>query len=73
VIRDDRRALGIVEALHLAARNDLADRLLEQPHVLFVVRRHEAHRVARGVRTSRASDAMHVILGMHREVEVHDV
>src|SRR5205814_904163 len=53
---------------------DVADIcLLEQPYVLFFFGRHEADRVAFQFRASRATDAVHVILGDRREIEIDHV
>jgi hypothetical protein len=56
-----------------AALDRAAHHLLQRLHVRLVVGRDEADRVADGLRASRPSDAMDVILGVHREIEVDHV
>ena len=59
--------------LERAALDRPPHHLLQRLHVRLIVRSHETDRVADGLRASRAADAVHVILGVHREVEVDDV
>src|SRR5207253_8146802 len=70
-----RRVVGLrIEALGHLARNPAADEALQGPKVgLVVARRDEADRVADRLRPPRAADAVHVVLGLWREVEVDDV
>jgi len=63
----------VIEPGHPLPHDRLLDHLLQQAHVLLVVGRHEAHGVAGRGGATGAADAVHVVLGVHREVEVDDV
>jgi len=59
--------------LERPALDRAAHHLLQRLHVRFIVGRDEADRVADGLGAAGPSDAMDVILGVHRKVEVDHV
>ena len=65
--------LAVIESFDAISLDRFARRLLEQPYVLFIFRRDEADGVAFRFRAAGATDAMNVVLGMHRKIEVDHV
>ena len=63
----------VVEVGQLDARQPLADDLLDQVPLAFFLARDERERLAGGLGPTRAADAVDVVLGRDRHVEVHDV
>src|SRR5215831_19026623 len=64
--------------LHLGCRivspgYGLTDQFFDRYHSLLVVRRHDSDRSATAARATGSADAMHVIVGMVRNVEIEDV
>ena len=57
----------------MIARQALADGALDGAEIGFLVRRDEGERVARQLGAGRAADAVDVVLGDVRDVEVDDV
>ena len=54
-------------------RYGLADQLFDRNYRLLVARRHDGDRCAAASRATGAADAMHVIVGVVRDVEIEDV
>src|SRR6478736_2933804 len=68
------RASGvIIKSLGAFAHDAATDEAFQRAQFAVIFRRHEADRIADGVRAAGATDAMHVILHMHREIVVHHV
>src|SRR3954452_18399857 len=70
-LRPDR-AVGL-EARHDLRRQRSSEEPLDVPDELGLVDTHERDRVAADTGPARAADPVHVVLGHHRELEVHDV
>jgi hypothetical protein len=67
------RGVLVVEVGQLHALNLLIDESLNGGNVLGIFGGHEGERIASGLGAPGAADAMNVILGMLRNVEVDDV
>ena len=67
-----RRAL-VVEVGHGHARQPPADRLLDRAQIPFFLRRHQRESRAGHFSARGAADAVDVVLGLHRHVEVDHV
>lgn len=67
------RTIGIVEAVERLARDRLAHQFLDCLHRRLIVRSDEADRIADRLRAACASDAVHVVFRVQREVVVDDV
>ncbi len=67
-----RAALGL-EALGVAHLDLLVDEALDRAQQRAILGAHQRERLAGGARPAGAADAVHVILGDVRQVEVHDV
>jgi hypothetical protein len=65
--------LVIVEIGNCDPRQTLLDRALNRTHIAFLFRRDKRKRRAGGLRTRGASDAVDVVVGHRRNVEVDDV
>src|SRR5262245_1463375 len=63
----------IRRSLDTLARDGLPDQLLDGGDVPLVAACHQHEGMARAPRASRPADAMHVVLGMERNVEIEDV
>jgi len=61
------------EAFVLFDREPATDELLDPAELVVFVRRHERDRVARGVGSSGPADAVNVVLGKQRDIEIDDV
>src|SRR5579864_1902274 len=61
------------EIFHRLARNGRLDEMLDRAHLPFVARGCQHECMTDSPRASRSSDAMHIIVGMERNVEVEDV
>ena len=68
-----RRAGSIVEAFGTFAHDAPADEAFERAQGAMILGRDEADGVANRVSAARAADAVDVILGVHREVIIHDM
>lgn len=67
-----RRTSGVVvKTLSAFAHDAASDKAFQRAQLAVIFRRHETDRVADGVRASGATDAMHVILHVHREIVIH--
>ena len=69
----EARGVDVVDARQAHLSERLARGLLDGCQHATLPRGDEADRVARPARTARAADAVHVRLGVDRQVEVHDV
>ena len=70
----DRPSLfRVIEIADLLTRNPAGDESLQGAKRPMILRRHKADRIADGVRTPGAADAMHVVFRMGREIEIDDV
>lgn len=65
--------LRILKAFGTFANDAASDEFLERSELGLILRGDEADRITDSVSASRTTDSMYVILGMHREVEVHDM
>jgi hypothetical protein len=63
----------VVEAFGALPYNSAADETLERAQCPLIFRRNEADGIAHGMGATGATDAMDVILRVHRKVVVHDV
>src|SRR6185503_3171016 len=66
----ERRA---VQAFDLDTRNGTAEQLLNRGHILAVDRGGEREGMAFAACAAGAADAVHVVFGMHRHVEIEHV
>src|SRR4029077_12277443 len=66
-----RRRLIVIETFRLFPYDPAADETLERTQRSLIFRRNKADRITNGVCAAGASDAMDVILRVHREVVVH--
>src|SRR6185437_7833563 len=74
LLRARRFAAALALEAFGVARLDLAiDELLDRAEQRPVLRTDERDRLARGARAAGAADAVHVILGNVREIEIDDV
>ena len=63
--------LIVIESFRLFPHDPAPDETLERTQRPLIFRRNKADRVPNGVRAACASDAMDIILRMHREIVVH--
>src|SRR5262249_42900799 len=61
------------QALHDLALNGLSDQLLDRRNVLLVAMRYQHESVPRAPSASGPADAVNVIVGLERNVEIEDV
>ena len=71
IVRDDAR-LVVVKARQLPERHELSGKVLDLTQGGYLVGRDEGVGMTGGSGSSRAANAMHVILGVHGYVKVHD-
>ncbi len=71
--RLEQSRVFVVEAFQLHARNFLADEPLDRGDLLDVLGNHDGKCVPHALRAAGAADAVNVVLGMMRHVEVDDV
>ena len=65
--------LGIIKSLRPFPHDAATDEAFKRTEFAVVLGRDKADGVANRVRTSGAADAMDIILGVHREIIIHDV
>ena len=68
-----RRSLIVIETFRLFSDDPAADETLERTQRPLIFRRNKADRITDGVRAAGASDAMDIILRVHREIVIHDM
>jgi hypothetical protein len=68
-----RRSLIVIETFRLFAYDPAADETLERTQRSLIFRRNKADRITDGVRPAGASDAMDIILRVHREIIIHNM
>ena len=73
LLRSHGRGLTVAKALRFFPHDAAADETLERIERAVILRRDKADRVADGVGAAGAADAMDVVLGVHREIVIHDV
>ena len=66
-----RRSLIVIETFRLFPHDPAADETLERTQRSLIFRRNEADRITDGMRAAGASDAMDIILRVHREIVIH--
>ena len=63
----------VIESLRALAHDAASDKPLQRPQLAVIFRRHKTDGIAHRVRPACPSDAMDVILRVHREIVVHHV
>src|SRR6186713_925160 len=72
-LRLSRAGGVIIKTLGAFAHDAATDEAFQRAQFAVIFRRHEADRVADGVRAPGTPDAMHVIFHVHREIVIHHV
>src|SRR4030095_14712635 len=68
-----RRSLIVIETFRLFPYDAAADETLERTQWPLIFRCNETDRITDGVCAAGASDAMDIILRVHREIVIHDM
>ena len=68
-----RRGRIVIESFRAFAHDAPPDKTLERTQRSVIFRSDETDRIADRMRAARASDAMDVILGVHRKIVIHDM
>ena len=63
----------VIETFRFLPHDPATDETLERAQRSLIFRRNETDRIADGVRTTGAPDAMNIILRVHREIVIHHV
>src|ERR1035437_6998152 len=67
------RGGGVIKSFGRFSHDAAADETFERAEFALVFVRDKTDGVADGVRAAGAPDAMNIILGLHREIVIHDV
>ena len=68
-----RRGCVIIKAFRLLSHDPATDKPFKRAQRSLIFRRNKTDRIADGMRAAGASDAMHVIFRVHREIVIHHV